>query len=265
FDMPFFPAKNPYGQWFATFNGVDGGATRNAAAMTCDGGRNDKNSLTGRIDMKATYKITNDLSVEGLASLQNERFNQEFYVLKVPLYNWYGTQTAIGNGTDGTNNRYETYAWQGLYQYYEALLKYNKQFKGVHNFSAMAGINAEKNNSQWVRANRVGFDDQGVYDLRLASTTTQTHSSSKSLNGRYSYLARVNYNYAEKYLVELLGRRDGNSRFAPGYKFKNFGTVLVGWVFTNEDFMKSSSSVLNFGKIRASYGVLGNEASGLGA
>ncbi|HTG57266.1 MAG TPA: SusC/RagA family TonB-linked outer membrane protein, partial [Niabella sp.] len=200
-DMPFFPAKNPYGQWFATFNGVDGGATRNAAAMTADGGRNDKNSLTGRIDVKASYKLTSDLSLEGRASLQNERFNQEFYVLKVPLYNWYGVQTAIGNGTDGTNNRYETYAWQGLYQYYEALLNYNKQIKGVHNLSATAGINAEKNSSQWIRANRVGFDDQGVYDISLASTTTQTNNGSKSLNGRYSYLARVNYNYAEKYLL----------------------------------------------------------------
>jgi TonB-linked SusC/RagA family outer membrane protein len=264
FDMPFFPAKNPYGQWFACFNGVDGGANRNAAAMTTDGGRDNKNSLTGRIDLKATYQINKDLAFEGVASVQNERFNQETYVLQVPVYNWYGVQTGIGNGTGGTNNRYSTYAWTSFYQYYSALLRYNKTLNGGHNISAAAGINAEKSNYQWVRANRIGFDNLGVQDISLASTTTQTNDGFKSQNGRYSYLARLNYNYNEKYLIEFLGRRDGNSRFAEGYKFKNFGSVLAGWVFTNEHLLSGITSILNFGKIRASYSSSGNEASGLG-
>ncbi|SHM49856.1 TonB-linked outer membrane protein, SusC/RagA family [Chitinophaga jiangningensis] len=264
YDMPFFPAKNPYGNWFATFNGVDGGANRNAAAMTAAGGRNNKNSLTGRVDVKLTYQLTKDLALEGLASLQNERFNQERYVLPVQLYNWYNVPTGIGLNTNGTNNVYYTYAWQGTYQYYSALLRYNKTL-GKHNIAAMAGINAEKNNTQWVSAQRVGFTDMGVYDISLASTTTQTNSGSKSLNGRYSYLGRLNYNYAEKYLVEIVGRRDGNSRFASGYKFKNFGTVQLGWVFSSEDFMQNLHSLITFGKLRATYGTTGNEASGLGA
>ncbi len=264
YDMPFFPAKNPFGQWFACFNGVDGGANRNAAAMTTDGGRDNKNSLTGRVDLKATYQIYKDLAFEGLASLQNERFNQERYVLQVPVYNWYGKQTGVGNGTGGTNNRYYTYAWTSFYQYYSALLRYNKTIKGVHNISAAAGINAEKSNYQWVSATRIGFDNLGVQDISLASTASQTNAGFKSQIGRYSYLARVNYNYDEKYLVELLGRRDGNSRFAKGYKFKNFGSAQVGWVFTKENFLQGITSFLNFGKIRASYGSSGNEASGLG-
>lgn len=264
FDMPFYPAKNPYGQWFATFNGIDGGAIRNAAAMTSDGGRDNKNSLTGRVDMKATYKITNDFSLEGLASVQNERFNQERYVLQVPLYNWYGVQTGIGLNTGGTNNVYYTYAWQSYYQYYSALARYNKTINDVHHVSAVGGINAEKTNYQWLSGNRVGFDDLGVQDISLASTTTQTNSGFKSQMGRYSYLASVNYDYQEKYLVKLLGRRDGNSRFAPGFKFKNFGSAEIGWVFTKESFLSSLESFLNSGKLRATIGITGNEASGLG-
>src|SRR5690606_17921914 len=134
-------------QWFATFNGIDGGAIRNAAAMTADGGRNNKNSLTGRIDLQATYQLFEDLAIEGLASVQNERFNQERYVVPVPLYNWYGEQTGIGLNTSGTNNVYYAYAWQGYYQYYSALLRYDKSINGRHNFAAVAGINAEKSNS----------------------------------------------------------------------------------------------------------------------
>jgi len=265
FDMPFYPAKNPYGEWFATFNGIDGGANRNAAAVTSDGGRDNKNSLTGRIDLKATYEITKDFSLEGLASLQNERFTEEKYIVPVQLYNWYGDPTGIALNTSGTDNGYYTYAYTSYYQYYSALVHYNKTFNQKHHISFVGGLNAEKSNTQWVSANRVGFTDLGVHDISLAETTTQTNDGSKSQNGRYSYLARINYNYAEKYLLEVLGRRDGNSRFAEGYKFKNFGGVSAGWVFTQEDFLGKIKDIVNFGKIRASYGVSGNEASGLGA
>lgn len=264
YDMPFFPAKNPFGQWFACFNGIDAGANRNAAAMTSDGGRWNKNSLTGRVDLKATYQIFKDLAFEALASVQNERYNEEKYVLQVPVYNWYGVQTGIGNGTGGTNNKYYTKAWTSFYQYYSALLRYNKTFNNIHNIGVVAGLNAEKSNYQWVDATRIGFDDLGVQDISLASTATQTNNGFKSQMGRYSYLARVNYNFAERYLVELIGRRDGNSRFAKGYKFKNFGSAQIGWVFTKEIFLESLTSIINFGKIRVSYGSSGNEASGLG-
>lgn len=263
YDMPFFPAKNPYGQWFACFNGVDGGANRNAAAMTTDGGRNNNNSLTGRIDLKATYQINKDLALEGLTSVQNERDNQENYVLQVPVYNWYGVQTGIGNRTGGTNNKYYTYAYTSFYKYYSALLRYNKQINGVHNIAAVAGISAEKWNSQNVWANRVGFDNLGVQDISLASTTTQTNGGGKSQSGLYSYIARINYNYAEKYLIELIGRRDGNSKFADGYKFKNFTSASAGWVFTKEYFLRGIASIVNFGKLRASIGNAGNDV-GLG-
>jgi TonB-linked SusC/RagA family outer membrane protein len=259
YDMPFFPAKNPYGQWFAIFNGVDGGANRNPAAMTTDGGRDNRNVLTGRVDLKATYQIYKDLALEGLASVQNERSNQEKYVLQVPVYNWYGRQTGIGHNTGGTNNRYYTNARTSFYQYYSALLRYNKTIKGVHNISAVVGINAEKNRFQWVSATRVGFENLGVQDISLASAAAQSNDGFKSQNGYYSYIARANYNYAEKYLVEFMGRRDGNSRFATGFKFKNFGSASAGWVFTKEDFLQGIGSIVNFGKIRASYGNSGND------
>ena len=263
YDMPFFPAKNPYGQWFACFNGIDAGANRNAAAMTTDGGRDDKNSLVGRVDVKATYQIFKDLDFEVLASLQNERYDQEKYVLQVPVYNWYGVQTGIGNKTGGTNNIYYNENKNTSYQYYSALLRYTKTINGVHNISAMAGINAEKNNGKKLTAQRVGFGDLGVYDISLASNASPTNGGGKWLNGTYSYLTRFNYNYKEKYLVEFMGRSDGDSRFAQGYKFKNFGSAQVGWVFTNENFFESLSSVVSFGKIRLTYGNSGNNA-GLG-
>jgi TonB-linked SusC/RagA family outer membrane protein len=264
YDMPFFPAKNPFGQWFACFNGVDAGANRNAAARTSDGGRDNQNSLTGRVDIKGIYQIYKDLSIEGLASVQNERYNQETYLLAVPVYNWYGKQTAWAGGLDTTKTNYNTRAWTGVTQYYQLLMRYNKTLKGLHNFSAVAGIDAQKTNTNWVSANRTLFSDLGVQNIRLA-TGIQTNDGGSSQVGNYAYLARFNYGYADKYLLELQGRIDGSSRFAPGYKFQNYGGVSAGWVFTKEDFLSDINSVLDFGKIRASWGSSGNQANGLGA
>ncbi|WP_423127200.1 TonB-dependent receptor [Gaoshiqia sp. Z1-71] len=263
YDMPFFPAKNPYGQWFACFNGVDAGANRNAAAMTTDGGRDDKNSLVGRIDVKATYAIFKDLDFEALASLQNERYDQEKYVLQVPVYNWYGVQTGIGNKTGGTNNMYSIENKSNYSQYYSALLRYTKSLNGMHNISAVAGIVAEKNSGWKHTEKRIGFEDMGVYDIGLASIDAVSTGSGKWTNGTYSYLARVNYDYKEKYLATFQVRSDGDSRFATGYKFKNFASASAGWVFSNEDFFSSLAHIVNFGKIRISYGNAGNNA-GLG-
>jgi len=122
----------------------------------------------------------------------------------------------------------------------------------------MAGINAEKFSRETIWAKRVGFQDLGVHDISLASKDNQTNGGGKGENGTYSYLTRLNYNYKEKYLVEVMGRSDGDSRFAQGYKFKNFGSASAGWVFTNEDFFSSLNSIVSFGKLRLSYGNSGN-------
>ncbi|WP_442795962.1 SusC/RagA family TonB-linked outer membrane protein [Pelobium manganitolerans] len=265
FDMPFYPAKNPLGQWMAPFNAVDNGANRNAAATTSDAGRYNKKSFTGRADLKATYDFGKGFSAEGLASIQNERYDHELWVVPVQLYDWYGNLAAKAANTDGANNTFTANAFSSYYQYYQALLKYQKTFGSKHNLQAMGGITAEKTGTRSLTGSRLGFEDRGVYDLGLAALDAPTNASGKSVNGRYSYISRLNYNYDEKYLLELIGRRDGNSRFAEGYKFKNFGSAQIGWIFTEEKFLSPLAGILDFGKIRVSYAATGNEADGLGA
>jgi TonB-linked SusC/RagA family outer membrane protein len=177
------------------------------------------------------------------------------------LYDWYGnkSQEVLENTVQNAQAPgYTTTANNFLYQYYSGLLKYNKAF-GLHNFSATAGIEANKWQGEWLSASRVNFTNLGVQDLNAADPTTLGNGGGKQQNGTYSYLARVNYNYAEKYLLELVGRDDGASNFAPGYKFIKYGGGSLGWVFTKEDFLKSITSVVDFGKIRASYGFVGNK------
>jgi len=257
-DMPFFPAKNPYGQWNANFGNV---GNRNSAAATSDGGRDNKNSLTSRIDLKGTINILKGFDFEGLASYQAENFGQERYVIPVQLYDWYGNKSVENLAKtiqNAGNPGYKTYDYNSFYQYYSALFKYKNTFGGHHNVAAVAGINSEKTQIKTLTGNRIIFVDRGVYDLDAADPTGSTNSGGKYQFGNYSYIARLNYDYSEKYLLEVLYRHDGASNFAPGYKFKDFGSVALGWAFTNEKFAESIKSVLNFGKIRVSTGVSGN-------
>lgn len=270
-DAPFFPAKNPYGQWYANFGNV---GDRNSAAATTDGGRDERENLTTRIDFKALVDIWKGITFEGTASFQNEEFRRERVSLPVQCYNWFGEKTqklvwstAQTMGTplnvlgfkDSHQPGYVVEANNARYQYYSGLLKYKRTFANVHNIDAMFGVTAEKWAIKKVVTAREKFEDEGVYDLNLA-TGTLGNGGGKSQNGTYSYIARLNYNYMEKYMIELMGRRDGNSKFADGYRFKNYGSVSVGWAFSEERFMDFLKPVVSFGKIRLSYGSSGNDA-----
>jgi TonB-linked SusC/RagA family outer membrane protein len=77
-----------------------------------------------------------------------------------------------------------------------------------------------------------------------------------------SAYARLGYNWKERYIFNVTGRRDGSSRFGPGNRFGNFGSVGAAWIFTSEDFISENLPFLNFGKIRGSYGITGSDNIG---
>lgn len=80
---------------------------------------------------------------------------------------------------------------------------------------------------------------------------------------RYASLfGRLNYNWQDKYIVNFNIRRDGSSRFGPDKRYGNFGSVGGAWVFSKEGFMKGTEAWLSFGKIRGSYGTVGNDQIG---
>ncbi len=87
----------------------------------------------------------------------------------------------------------------------------------------------------------------------------------KNTSSQYKYSAmfgRINYNFDNKYLLNIAARRDGSSRFGPGQQFGNFASVGVAWIISEEKIFKSMPSFFSFGKIRASYGSSGNDGIG---
>lgn len=252
YDPPFFPAKNPYGQWYANFN-IAG--NRNSIAATVDGGRENTRQDQLKLNFAATVDIYKDLSFKATAVFDKDFYNYQKYILTVPQYTWYGELAPESvNSTSSIRERSRTIS----YQNYGAFLNYTKTL-GNHNFSAMAGITTELSVDKNLYGYRKDFEDYGVYDLNLGSEETLVEADGGAGQwGLYSYVARFNYNFKNKYLLELNGRRDGSSKFDVGYKWSNFGGFSAGWVLTEEEFMQVITP-LSFMKLRFSYGEMGNQ------
>ena len=105
------------------------------------------------------------------------------------------------------------------------------------------------------------ISDQVMDDLKSA-TTTRVISSISSLYKYNAAFGRVNYNFLDRYILNLTARRDGSSRFGPKSQFHNFGALGAAWLFSNENFIKDHISFLSFGKLRGSYGTTGSDQIG---
>jgi TonB-linked SusC/RagA family outer membrane protein len=97
----------------------------------------------------------------------------------------------------------------------------------------------------------------------IGSAASQFAYTSVSSQYRYNALFGIaRYNWEDKYLLELAGRRDGSSRFGPANRFHDFTSLSGGWLFSNESFIKDNLHWLSFGKVKASYGTSGNDGIG---
>jgi len=142
----------------------------------------------------------------------------------------------------------------------EQTLTYTKQF-GDHNVNAVAGYTYQHHDGTYLVANGSGFNDEkDAYRYFDNASAWIRPSSGRDLNSLESFLARINYDYKSKYLLTVLGRRDGSSRVAVQNRYQNYYSVSGGWVLTEESFLQHND-LLNFLKLRASYGLLGNLGS----
>ena len=128
--------------------------------------------------------------------------------------------------------------------------------KGIFNALFGGSFHENINSVQGLSAN--GFaSDALLENIQAAPSIT---ASSNSAQYKYNaFFGRLNYNWLDKYLLNLTARRDGSSRFGPGKQFGNFGAVGAAWIFTKENIMQQSIPWLSFGKIRGSYGITGND------
>ena len=140
-----------------------------------------------------------------------------------------------------------------------------------HHFDAMAGYEVYRTEGQSIYgANgslRDGFETWKYAYLSNGTATSQELGLSVSGSPwdeerMVSYFGRVGWNYKETYMATATIRRDGSSRFAKGHRFGWFPSISAGWVVTNEKFMEPVTKVMDYFKIRASWGQVGNQNIG---
>jgi TonB-linked SusC/RagA family outer membrane protein len=106
-----------------------------------------------------------------------------------------------------------------------------------------------------------GFSSNSLIHNLAAANMVNVLSDMQTLYKYQAFFGRLNYNYKERYIINLTGRRDGSSRFGPGNQFASFGAVGAAWLFSKEAFF-SRFSWLSFGKLRSSYGTTGSDQIG---
>lgn len=152
------------------------------------------------------------------------------------------------------------FSWQ-----LENTLSYEFTIRGGHNFSTLIGQSAFSHWGDYVSGTSYGLRNvsQPWIDATDQDSNKRSASGSPSPHSRLaSYFARISYNYGERYMVEFTIRRDGSSNFSPDNKWANFPSVSAGWNITNEKFMAKRPAWFSKAKLRASWGVNGNQNIG---
>ena len=137
------------------------------------------------------------------------------------------------------------------------ILTYDKSF-GDHNLTLLAGHENIEYKYDYLYGSKRNQVVQGIDDLAnfVDNTSIDSAFPRRSKEGWFS---RLNYNYKEKYLLEGSIRWDGSSRFAPDVRWQSFWSAGAGWVISKENFMGNVKGI-DFLKLRASYGEVGNDA-----
>ena len=160
----------------------------------------------------------------------------------------FGVTSGTSDFTDGGTNSWIV----------EPQIEYNKEI-AQGQLSVLVGTTFQETISERETMRATGFqDDSSLENIAAASALDNL----EYIYTQYRYSAiygRINYNWKEKYIVNLTGRRDGSSRFGPDKRFGNFGAVGIAWIFSNEAFIKNSLPFISFGKLRGSYGLTGND------
>ncbi|MEO1805071.1 MAG: SusC/RagA family TonB-linked outer membrane protein, partial [Bacteroidota bacterium] len=151
-------------------------------------------------------------------------------------------------------NRYSRDQNRGLYWIFQNTLSYSRTIN-AHDFTVLVGTVAERNQGEGIGGSIQDIPVSSIEDASLAFPTTPESQSFYGFEYQgtlASYLSRINYNYAGKYLMTATMRVDGSSKFGSNNKWGYFPSVSVGWVLSEEGFLRGSGAV-NFMKIRASW------------
>jgi len=252
---PFVPVYDENGNFFDNSKSTWNNGEANPYAQMVYNNQNRSNSQRLLGDVYLTVQPIKGLTFRTSLGMDYSAGESHSFT---PIYNLsiyaYSTTTKASQ----TMNKGKSLIWDNL-------LTYKFNIKEQHNFEILAGTSAYRADGTSIYGTNTNliFDD---LDHAWLSNATNKNSTGITIGGRpndadrrLSYFGRINYNYKEKYLLNATFRADGSSRFSSQNRWGYFPSVSAGWVATNEDFLAGQKGWLDFLKVRASWGQVGNQ------
>ena len=246
--LPVFSVKDENGNW----SGPEGnslwyGSTRNPVGPT----KTDQNKTNG-------YNLLGNISGEislfkGLKFRTTLGLDAKFWYIDnwTPAYDWKPTPVEESSRYKSDNKSF-TYLWDNYFLY-------DHTFAKKHHVSLMAGTSAQWNDDDYLNAQKNVFAFQNVHEMDNGEKMYSI-GGNETQWALFSYMARANYDYSNRYLLTATVRRDGSSRFGRNHRWGTFPSVSLAWRLTEEPWYKQNE-LLNDLKIRMGYGVTGSQAS----
>lgn len=197
-----------------------------------------------------TYQIIKTLSLKvsaGYSSIKREELIKAPNSARNPAYN----PTSDSRTTSFVN--IENNSWIA-----EPQLVYEANI-GPGKLNSLLGMSFQMDKKSYREIIASNFNSDALME-NIASASVFGIGQNTFTSYKYAAIfSRINYNMYDKYYLNLTGRRDASSRFGPGRQIGNFGAIGTAWIFSNENLIKNNLHFLSFGKLRASYGVTGND------
>jgi TonB-linked SusC/RagA family outer membrane protein len=241
---PVIPVKNPNGEYNQS--------SRIKPYLVGGNSTNDQHRLDNVLELDLNPVKGWDIHVDGTWRV----FAQDYEKLSNPyVYNYYKDgRTVLGSeGSIAKTYNINTY-WTA-----QAYTSYNKTIN-KHYFKIQGGMQAEELNNRGLSGSGQKMLIPDSYSINL-SQTNKTTSDALSSWSTVGFFGRLNYNFDERYLIEINGRYDGSCRYSSENRWGFFPSASVGWVMSKENFWEKIEPIVNYAKIRTSIGTLGDQGN----
>lgn len=221
-----------------------------------DGGRQTNQKDLNTQQLQFVFEPVKNWTINIEGALRTENKNEHWEVLPIFSHDGDGNPYSIPWGSYGAGSSVvNEYNYKENYYSTNIYSDYFKQYESGHYFKVMAGFNAELYKTRSLSGQKNTLISNSVPTLNTA-TESPTTSGGYAHNGVAGFFGRINYNYKERYLIELNGRYDGSSRFINDKRWGFFPSLSVGWNIAREDFFRNIADKAHIDvlKLRGSWG-----------
>lgn len=213
------------------------------------------------MSLQYKFPFAEGLSAKGVFGYDARNYQNKNLFKSYPLYTYNGQsdeyqRTIMREGNSflaNSNSNFDRVTWQ-------AHLNYKRTFGDNHNLNGVFVFESQKWFQRGSSIRRYYGDLYTIDQLNFTQVEDQVTSGMEDETANLSYIGRVNYDYASKYLLEVAFRQDGSYRYHPDQRWGFFPVASVGWVISEEPFFRNRLPFVNQLKFRGSYGVVGEDA-----